>query len=163
MVERVVMRTKVSLNGVYDNFLTELCIIGHKCAIHIYKDYLVVVSPPFIPSAASNSATVRKFVAKHNAEASSIGSTDISRVGVFDAKHKFVAHSSAFKEGVREVFVVWNRIYVLCNDGRVCLYVLQEPIKTDEISNSYPDSKNYLYLPSWTSFSQKLSTYSLLV
>jgi hypothetical protein len=104
---------------------------GSKSAIHLFGSYLIIVSPPFVPTAASQSATVRNFVAKNRDWS---GKNDIARVGLFDLQHKFIgayhppsplalishtAHSSAFEEGVRDVFVQWGRVWVLGHDGKL--------------------------------------------
>ena len=87
-----------------------------KSRIHTYRNYIVIVSPPFSPSASAASATVRNFVARNAAPPSS----DITKVSVFDPENKFVAHTGTFTEGVREIFSVWGKLYVLSNDGKVC-------------------------------------------
>jgi hypothetical protein len=86
---------------------------GTKSSVHIHLNYLIVISPPFIPSAASISATVRKFVTRTPGAAG-----DITKVMVFDLGNKLVAYSGTFGEGVREVVSQWGRIYALGNDGR---------------------------------------------
>ena len=88
-----------------------------KSKIHTYRNYIVIVSPPFTPTATAASATVRNFVAKNVAPPGS----DITKVTVFDLENKFVAHSGTFTEGVREIFSVWGKLYVLSNDGKVSL------------------------------------------
>ncbi len=88
---------------------------GLKSKIHTHRNYIVIVSPPFTPSASAASATVRNFVAK---SVSPRGS-DITKVTVFDPENKFVAHSGTFTEGVRELFSAWGKLYVLSNDGKV--------------------------------------------
>lgn len=90
-------------------------VTGHKSSIQTYLNYLIIVSPPFVPSAASNSATVRNFVAR----AANSTATDISKVTVFDPENKIVAFSGPFQEGVRDVLCAWGKIFVLSNDGKV--------------------------------------------
>ena len=72
-----------------------------------------------MPSAASQSATVRNLVNRNNGKDRSATTTDIARVGIFELEHKFVAHSSAFDDGVRDVSVQWGKVYVLSNEGKV--------------------------------------------
>ncbi|PFH46708.1 hypothetical protein AMATHDRAFT_7477 [Amanita thiersii Skay4041] len=86
---------------------------GHKSSIHTHRNYLVIVSPPFTPTAQSTSATVRKYVA-HTANASE---SDITKVTVFDLENKYVAYNGTFTQGVREVISQWGQIYILTNDG----------------------------------------------
>lgn len=101
---------------VYGREGREACIAldGPKSALRSYEHFLVIVSPPFHASAASGSATVRKYVAQ-NRDASG----DIARIGIFDLKHKIIAHSSAFEQGVRDVFVQWGKIWAVANDGKL--------------------------------------------
>ena len=93
-------------------------ITGLKSKIHTHRNYIVIVSPPFSPSASAASATVRNFVARNSAPASS----DITKVSVFDPENKFVAHTNTFTEGVREIFSAWGKLYVLSNNGTVRTY-----------------------------------------
>ncbi|KAH7108049.1 hypothetical protein BKA62DRAFT_648793 [Auriculariales sp. MPI-PUGE-AT-0066] len=88
---------------------------GSKSSIQAYNNYLVIVTPPFMPSAASNSATIRNFVAR-SAKATA---TDVSKVTVFDFENKIVAFSGPFQEGVRDVICAWGKIFVLSNDGKL--------------------------------------------
>ncbi|TFK22979.1 vacuolar membrane protein [Coprinopsis marcescibilis] len=86
---------------------------GHKTSVHTHLSYLVIVSPPFFPSASAASATVRNFVAR----STNPSETDITKVTVFDLENKLVAYSGAFKQGVREVVSQWGKVYVLSTDG----------------------------------------------
>jgi hypothetical protein len=88
---------------------------GKKSSVHTHLNYLVIVSPPFTPSAASASATVRNLVATRAPD----DSHEITKVTVFDLENKLVAYSGTFEEGVREVVSQWGMIYVLGNDGKV--------------------------------------------
>ncbi len=91
---------------------------GPKTSVHTHLNYLVIVSPPLTANATSASPTIRNFAAR-NVGASG---TEVTKVTVFDLENKFVAHSEAFVEGVREVFSQWGSIYVLSNDGKLsCL------------------------------------------
>lgn len=95
-------------------------ISGHKSSIHTHLNYLVIVSPPFFPSASNASATVRNFVAKTQLP----DKTDVSKVTLFDLENKFVAYSGTFVEGVRDVISEWGQIFILTNDGKVMIYSL---------------------------------------
>ena len=88
---------------------------GPKSSVHTHLNYLVIVSPPFIPNSATPSATVRNFIARTPLPER----TDVSKVTVFDLENKFVAYSGTFVEGVRDVISEWGHIYVLTNDGKV--------------------------------------------
>ena len=88
---------------------------GHKSSIHTHLNYLIIVSPPFVPTASASSATVRNFVAR----TPNPGDTDITKVVVFEPENKYVAYSGTFTHDVREVFSQWGQIYALTGDGNV--------------------------------------------
>src|SRR5258708_8893160 len=90
-----------------------------------------IFPPPLTANATSASATIRSFAAR-NVGASG---TEVTKVTVFDLENKFVAHSEAFVEGVREVFSQWGSIYVLSNDGR--LSCLQEKPTATKLERLY--------------------------
>lgn len=95
---------------------------GSKSAVTSYMNYIIITSPPFMPSASSQSATVRNFVRDQRSAAavpSYDTSTDISKVTIFDPENKYVAYSGAFTEGVREVFCEWGDVFVLTNDSKL--------------------------------------------
>lgn len=98
-------------------------IAGPKSAIASYLGYIVITSPPFMPSASSQSATVRNFVRDQRTAGGSGASfevsTDISKVTIFDPENKFVAYTGAFPEGVREVFCEWGEVFILTNEGKL--------------------------------------------
>ena len=83
--------------------------------MYAHRNYLVIVSPPFSPSAGAPSATVRNFVAKN-----SDPTTDICKVVVFDLANKFVAYSGTYTDGIRDIFSSGGHVYLLSNDGKVC-------------------------------------------
>jgi hypothetical protein len=100
---------------------------GPKTSMLVHKSYAVIVSPPFVPSAASASGTVRRFVAsgkQGNVPGGSGGLGDISRVVVFDVENRFIAYSNTFRETVKEVFSCWGRLFVLTNESTVSVAVL---------------------------------------
>ena len=107
---------------------------GAKSTISAYLSYIIIVSPPFIPTASSQSATVRNFVREQRTGQGAPGAplsstsasssnlelpTDISKITIFDPENKFVAYSGAFPEGVREVFCEWGEVFVLTNDSKL--------------------------------------------
>ncbi|KAF9476515.1 hypothetical protein BDN70DRAFT_839137 [Pholiota conissans] len=101
---------------------------GHKSSIYTHLNYLIIVSPPFFPTATSASATVRNLVARQP----SATETDVTKVTVFDAENKLVAYSGTFKQGVREVISQWGMVYVLSSDGTlVCLQEKSTAAKLD--------------------------------
>ena len=83
--------------------------------MYAHTNYLVIISPPFTPTATSASATVRNFVARGQPQPNA----DITKVTVFDPENKLVAFSGTFVQGVREVVSQWGDIYILSNDGKV--------------------------------------------
>jgi vacuolar protein sorting-associated protein 11 len=96
-------------------------VAGAKSSVHAHLNYLIIITPPFIPSASSASATVRNFVAAASLSRTNSANTDsnITKVTVFDLENKLVAYSGAFVEGVREVVSQWGKVYVLGSDGTV--------------------------------------------
>ena len=111
------MRTKVR-----DKYRCHMCMLtpysGPKTSVHMHLNYLVIVSPLLTANMTSASATIRNFTSQ-NMGASS---TEVTKVTMFDLENKFVAHSEAFTEGVREVFLQLGNTYVLSNDGKLsCL------------------------------------------
>lgn len=92
---------------------------GHKVSVHTHRNYLVIVSPPFAPSATAASATVRNFVAQN----ASADGTDIAKVVVFDLENKLVAYSGT-SSGIRDVFSANGQVYLLTNDGKVRFIVV---------------------------------------
>lgn len=79
-------------------------------------NYIVIVSPPFFPTASSTSATVRNLVAL----SANATESDVTKVTVFDPENRLVAFSGTFKQGVREIISQWGQIFVLTSDGKVC-------------------------------------------
>lgn len=102
----------------FSHWYTNNVFSGPKTSVHTHLNYLVIVSPPLTANATSASATIRSFAAR-NVGASS---TEVTKVTVFDLENKFVAHSEAFTEGIREVFSQWGSIYVLSNDGKLSCF-----------------------------------------
>ncbi|WVQ73487.1 hypothetical protein IAR50_003059 [Cryptococcus sp. DSM 104548] len=90
---------------------------GPKSSIAMFNHNLVITSPPFHPSASSNSATVRHYV-KANPKSDS-PSADIAKITVFDLKNKLVGYSGTYKDGVRDVFCQWGEIYVHGGSGKL--------------------------------------------
>ncbi|KAG8779740.1 hypothetical protein FRC20_003526, partial [Serendipita sp. 405] len=119
---------------------------GPKTSILTHKGYLVIVSPPFVPSVTSASATVRRFVASGktgNVPGGSAGVGpanigDISKVVVFDVENKYIAYSNTFRETVKNVFSCWGRLFVLTNEST--LYQLSEASMASKLDILY--SKN---------------------
>ncbi|KAJ9101766.1 hypothetical protein QFC21_003105 [Naganishia friedmannii] len=75
---------------------------GPKASIHTHGHSLVIVSPPFSPSASSNSATVRR-AASVPEPGSSSSVVQSAKVSVFDLSNKFVSYSAVHKHGVQHI------------------------------------------------------------
>lgn len=88
---------------------------GAKHTVVAYSTYLVIASPPALPSAASASKTVRNYAATR---ANGLGH-DVARLGIFDLALNIVAHSTVFEEGVRDIWTDSAGVCVLANDGKV--------------------------------------------
>ncbi|KAF8656018.1 hypothetical protein AX16_002806, partial [Volvariella volvacea WC 439] len=93
---------------------------GSKSSIHTHLNYLIIVSPPIVPTVTAASATIRNFAAR-NANGPE---TDVTKVTVFDPENKLVVYSGPFTQGVRQVVSQWGNVYILTNDGH--LLCLQE-------------------------------------
>ncbi|KAG6889861.1 hypothetical protein C0992_003757 [Termitomyces sp. T32_za158] len=107
---------------------------GHKSSIHSHLNYLVIVSPPFIASPASISATVRNLATKNPNHDDS----DITKVTIFEPENKYVAYSGTFAHDVREVISQWGQIYILTSDGN--LSCLQEKSTATKLDHLYRKS-----------------------
>ncbi|THV03182.1 hypothetical protein K435DRAFT_651795, partial [Dendrothele bispora CBS 962.96] len=93
-----------------------------KSSIHIYHSYLVIVSPPVVPSVSAASATVRNF-----ARVAENTDFEITKVTVFDPGNRIVAYTGTFTQGIREVIVApWGGLYVLGSNGEV-IHLLEKP------------------------------------
>ncbi|KAJ8454953.1 hypothetical protein ONZ45_g19107 [Pleurotus djamor] len=99
---------------------------GRKSSVISHLNYLVMVSPPIVPTASAASATVRHVARAVNPD------SEITKVTVFDLENKFVAFSGTFTQGVREIFSGWGQIYILLVDGQLtCLEEKPTPAKLD--------------------------------
>ncbi|KAK0525944.1 Vacuolar protein sorting-associated protein 11 [Tilletia horrida] len=101
--------------------------------LHPSSQQLIIVSPPFTPTAASHSATVRHYVAQRDrpsplSSSPTVGSppsrtdsptafakrgghhasgqpAEIAKVTVFDLDNRFVAYTGTFEGGIRDVWI----------------------------------------------------------
>ncbi|KAF9112292.1 hypothetical protein BGX27_003651 [Mortierella sp. AM989] len=83
---------------------------GPKTFITFYKSYLVLVSPPSIPAAASRSFGI---------SAATVSANDTTRLTVIDTANKFTAYQATFTQGIRSVICEWGSIYIVENGGKV--------------------------------------------
>ena len=109
------MKASISYRTIAYTCFTFSCAIGHKTSIHTHLNYVVIVSPPFMPTASAASATVRNFVARSPYP----NESDITKVTVFEPENKYVAYSGTFAHDVRAVISQWGQIYILTSDGNV--------------------------------------------
>ncbi|KAL7410424.1 hypothetical protein BDY24DRAFT_436415 [Mrakia frigida] len=89
---------------------------GPKSSIHSFKNNVIIVSPPFVPTVTSTSQTVRNLARAQPATASP---TDVARLAVMDLDTQVLNYSGTFKDGVRDIFCLWGSIFVLGNDGKI--------------------------------------------
>jgi len=108
---------EVSLNvlvlsriGALSNTTFKLALLGAKTFISFYKNYLVLVSPPNIPLAASRTFGV---------QVASVSANDTTRLTIVDTANKFTAYQAIFSQGIRSVICEWGSIYIVENGGRV--------------------------------------------
>ncbi len=100
---------------------------GSKTSIHLHESSVIIVSPPFTPSAGTHSGTIRRAAAAATTStlaASNGNATESAKVTVFDFEMKYVAWSGVFKDGVREVFSDGEgSIYIVGGDGKVSWFL----------------------------------------
>jgi hypothetical protein len=79
---------------------------------------LIVLSPSFLPSANSHSATIRRAVVVGGQS-----QEEHTKLSVFDLKNKLIAHSTVMKENVEHVFSSDSKsFHVLTASGRVSAF-----------------------------------------
>ncbi|KAF9350881.1 hypothetical protein BGX34_000945 [Mortierella sp. NVP85] len=83
---------------------------GPKTFISFYKSYLVLVSPPNIPAAASRAFGVH---------AAAVSANDTTKLTIIDTANKFTAYQATFMQGIRSVICEWGSIYIVENGGKV--------------------------------------------
>ncbi|KAK7036583.1 Vacuolar protein sorting-associated protein 11 [Paramarasmius palmivorus] len=87
---------------------------GQKASIQVHAAYLVIVSPPTVPSATSASATMRNIAKAGDVEG------EVTKVTVFDPANKLVVFTGTFSQGVREIISApWGNLYILENNGEL--------------------------------------------
>ena len=93
---------------------------GPKSLVNIYKDYLILISPPR-SSTLSKSASVG---ALGRAQSSHI--LDISTIAILETDLKFVAHSEVLESQVKTLFMEWGELFALTLDGKVYVFLILE-------------------------------------
>ena len=127
---------------------------GPKSSIHLSASQVIIVSPPFLPSASSASATVRNFVASRDSQSSAftpsssasrgspltsagglssrrgVTQTEIAKVTVFDLDNKLVAYSGTFENGVREAWVGPSGEVLVLNHSGNLIRLDEKPLRS---------------------------------
>lgn len=79
--------------------------------------YLVVVTPAAPASASAASATIRNYAKQQSGALP----TSVGKVTIFDIENKFVAFSSTFEDGVKDIWEDGGRLWVGSDQGGVSL------------------------------------------
>ncbi|ORY85729.1 vacuolar protein sorting protein VPS11, partial [Protomyces lactucae-debilis] len=84
---------------------------GSKSAIHIFKDYTIILQPP-----SETRASAMKSLGR-------IGNTDAiddaTKLTMLQTDHKFISHTSLFPQGLRTVLTCWHELFLITLDGRL--------------------------------------------
>jgi hypothetical protein len=95
------------------------CSTGPKAFIHTNRQTVIIVSPPFTPTAASASSTIRRAAASATINGLGTPLNESAKLTIFDLENKFVAYSGVFKDGIRETFSSSDQVFVVGGDGKV--------------------------------------------
>ncbi len=110
--------------------------VGPKSSIFSHSSYVIMVSPPFMPSVASFNPAVREFASR------TTSSADIAQITLFDLSLNIVAHISTFEESIKTIFCEYGEIYALTTDGK--LYRFEEKSSAAKLDSLF--SKGYYQL-----------------
>ncbi|KAI8328773.1 hypothetical protein BC941DRAFT_444279 [Chlamydoabsidia padenii] len=83
--------------------------------------YLMIISPPVITSTQLSTPSRTSIGVNTNRTS---GTSDLTKVTIFDTANKFVAYVGTFTGGIRGIFCEWNALWVVGLDGK--LYRLDE-------------------------------------
>jgi hypothetical protein len=78
--------------------------------------YLLVLSPPTMPTAANPSATIRNFARTTNT------TNDVSKVTILDVENKFIACTGALEGVVSDAWELGGKVGLAMGNGKVCRY-----------------------------------------
>lgn len=82
-----------------------------KKQIFCYKQYIVMVSSTYNPAPSDTNSHLNTLLG-------SVGdSYATSRLLIVDSVNKYIAYSGQISQGVKDIFVQWDRLYVLGTDG----------------------------------------------
>ena len=87
---------------------------GPKSLVTIFENYVALVSPPVAPVASTRSNTLRRF---GGAQADDLFNT--STFTLLETGLKFVAHSESLVSQVKTIFMIWDDLFTLTQDGKV--------------------------------------------
>ena len=88
---------------------------GPKQLVHIFGDYVALVSLPYVSSQA-RSGSLGRFVGGR-----SDGMFNTSTFALLDTDLKYVAHTETMLSQVRALFVEWGDLFLFTLDGKVCV------------------------------------------
>ena len=92
-----------------------LMIVGRKSAVSLFKDYIVVVSPPALETKGIRGALPNILSPRPDA-------VEQSKVSILDTENKFIVHTGSIPGGIKEVFSSWGNLYLISTDGEVSLH-----------------------------------------
>ncbi|PUU79070.1 hypothetical protein B9Z19DRAFT_1082628 [Tuber borchii] len=100
---------------------------GPKEMVHIFKNYVALVSPPAsqpstAPKSGGMTGTLKRLVGRGVATTVTEDPFDVTKFTLLDTELKFVAHSERLISGVKQVFSTWGDLFVLTFDGKVHRY-----------------------------------------
>ncbi|KAK7064568.1 E3 ubiquitin-protein ligase PEP5 [Favolaschia claudopus] len=95
---------------------------GTKSFIRSHLNYVVIVSPPVMPTASAASRTIRNFAARNQT------SSDVTKVTIFDLENKIVCYTGTFTQGVSDIISIpeWGGVFILGNDGTL-IHAAEKP------------------------------------
>jgi vacuolar protein sorting-associated protein 11 len=89
---------------------------GPKTKVLVYKDYVAVICPPRVAQLSKS----KQFRQLGGEEVDDLFTT--SSLTLLDTDLKFVAHNESISAQIKDVFVVWNELFLLTADGKVLRY-----------------------------------------
>jgi len=87
---------------------------GKKSSVALFKEYIVVTSPPTIETKGIRSAIA-------NVLSRTPDATEQSKITILDIENKFIVHSGSVTGAIKEIFSSWGNLYVITTDGEVSL------------------------------------------
>ncbi|KAH8916734.1 hypothetical protein BT69DRAFT_1269971 [Atractiella rhizophila] len=103
---------------------------GDKTMVVPFSNYVVLVSPPVLPTASDISRTIR------GAERGK----EVGKLTIVDLGNRFVGYNTTFESGVREVWSLFGAVYVYTNAGEC---VKLEERKVEEVLEAFCERNLY--------------------